>query len=79
MKLKIFIGYDSREDIAYEVARASILEHMDAEVLALRIGRLLQLPMTLQAALTSRPTQAAMATVATSGVQAKACSTQRAL
>ncbi len=40
MKLKIFIGYDSREDIAYEVARASILEHMDAEVLALRLDDL---------------------------------------
>lgn len=40
MKLKIFIGYDTREDIAYEVARASILEHMDAEVLALRLDDL---------------------------------------
>jgi lipopolysaccharide biosynthesis glycosyltransferase len=40
LKLKIFIGYDSREDIAYEVARASILEHMDAEVLALRLDDL---------------------------------------
>ena len=35
--MKIFIGYDSREDIAFEVARASILEHIDAEVLALRL------------------------------------------
>ena len=25
--LKVFIGWDSREDIAYEVAKASILRH----------------------------------------------------
>ena len=40
MKLKIFIGYDSREDIAFEVAKASILQHTDAEVLALRLDDL---------------------------------------
>lgn len=39
-RLKVFIGYDSREDIAYEVARRSILDHMDAEVVALRLDDL---------------------------------------
>jgi lipopolysaccharide biosynthesis glycosyltransferase len=38
--LKIFIGYDSREDIAFEVAKRSILDHMDAEVIALRLDDL---------------------------------------
>jgi len=40
LKLKIFIGYDSREDIAYEVCRASILAHTDAEVFPLRLDDL---------------------------------------
>ena len=43
--MKIFIGYDSREDIAFEVARASILEHIDAEVLALRLDDLREMGM----------------------------------
>ena len=43
--MKIFIGYDSREDIAYEVARASILEHMEAEVVALRLDDLREMGM----------------------------------
>lgn len=38
--MKIFIGYDRREDIAYEVAKRSILDHMDAEVIALRLEEL---------------------------------------
>lgn len=32
MTLKIFIGWDSREDIAYQVARASILDHASVPV-----------------------------------------------
>ena len=33
----VFVGYDSREDLAYEVCRASLLAHCpDAEVVALR-------------------------------------------
>ena len=39
-RFKVFIGYDSREDIAYEVAKRSILDHMDAEVVALRLDDL---------------------------------------
>jgi lipopolysaccharide biosynthesis glycosyltransferase len=39
--LRVFVGYDSREDIAYQVCKASILEHTPgAEVYPLRLDDL---------------------------------------
>jgi lipopolysaccharide biosynthesis glycosyltransferase len=39
--MKVFVGYDSREDIAYQVCRHSILRHQpDAEVIPLKLKEL---------------------------------------
>ena len=40
--LKIFVGYDSREDIAYEVCRQSILQtaSVPVEIIPLRLDKL---------------------------------------
>ena len=40
--LRVFIGWDSREDIAYQVARASLLEHasIDVEITPIKLQEL---------------------------------------
>ena len=40
--LKIFIGWDSREDIAYQVARQSIIEHasIPVEIIPIKVQNL---------------------------------------
>lgn len=42
--LRVFIGWDSREDIAYQVAKASLLEHasIDVEVHPIRLTELIE-------------------------------------
>lgn len=44
MVLKVFIGWDSREDIAYQVARSSLLEHasIPVEVHPIKLDELVQ-------------------------------------
>ena len=44
MTLKVFVGWDSREDIAYQVARASILENatIDVSVEAIKLQDLVE-------------------------------------
>jgi hypothetical protein len=41
-RLRVYIGWDSREDIAYQVARRSLLEHasIDVEVIPIKLDEL---------------------------------------
>ena len=43
-QLSVYIGWDSREDIAYQVARASLLDHasIDVDVQPIKLQELVE-------------------------------------